>query len=209
MTIANDTFVEGSDTPVTSHTPTGADAGTSWSALIGSATVRGATDDLVDADGGASNALRMTNNLGVQHQVQIDMSFNAGVGAGALVFSGVMGRYSAAGLASYIFTYDWFTGKWILEDGVTSNELTEAYGTPTVVKTLKLDLLTNDQKAYVNGVLKCSLATDRNNTLENGGLKMGNFSGSAAQTVMDNYQSQTLPIASATRKFQRASVLGV
>lgn len=194
MAIANDTYVEGSDTTLTSHAPTGPNAGTSWVSIAGSATVRAATDDIIDSNGSSGNKIRMTNDLGIQHRVQVDIWFGSGVGG--FVFSGVAGRQDVLGTGSYEFTYSWFTGEWILEDGVTSTTLAESYGTDTTVRTMRLDLLTSDQRGFVDNVQKVALTTDTNNTLVNGGIVMGNFTGTAGWTFMDNYQSQTLPATS-------------
>jgi len=191
MPIANDTFVEGSDTALASHTPTGPNAGTSWSQISGAVTVRGATDDCIDNSGGGGNRCRMTNDLGQQHRVQASVSFGADY-SGSFVSGGVDGRIGSAGEFGYEFYYSWSDGKWILDSPTVSNTLTEAWGTPSTPQTLKLDIFNSNEKGYANGVQKVALTTNEVTGQHCGGMVFLNFTGGAGKIIIDNYQSETL-----------------
>src|SRR3990167_10046908 len=97
MAIAGDTFVEGSDVDLSAHTPTGANAGTSWDVLIsgGNIDVIAASDNAHDAASNNGNRYRMTNDLGFDEMdVQADVAF---ISAGALTFPGGVGRGAGRG----------------------------------------------------------------------------------------------------------------
>ena len=184
VAIANDTFVEGSDTTLTSHTPTGTNAGAGWATAAGggTATVRAATDDVVDASGASGNRFRMTTDLG---SAQMNVSAVITSTAAALAFPGVLFRVSSAGSGGE-FTYDSGT-RWYVFDGVTETTATEAW--PGGAVTMLMQNRTGSQRAYVNGALKITVSADNLNTNQYGGLILGNFTGSAGQSSADDFLS--------------------
>src|SRR3990167_10462731 len=108
MAIAGDTFVEGADTALESHTPTGANAGTSWDVLVtgGNIDVIAASDNAQELSSGNGNRYRMTNDLGFDTMdVEASVAF---ISAAALTFPGVVGRVpnSGTGTAGVEFIFD-------------------------------------------------------------------------------------------------------
>lgn len=193
MAKANDTFVEGSDTALTSHTPTGTDAGTGWdfAGAGDAALVRAATDDVRDDNTSQGSRFRMTDDLGDDEMdVQADVSFeNAAIGD--TLFAGPTGRHpSSAGNGSYEFDYDWsvgVNGSWTL----AGDTLDEAWPGGTV--TLKLTIRDNDQRGYADGVQKVSSTSNNGTGNTRGGLLLGNFTGnSSKRSVADNFQANNV-----------------
>lgn len=112
-TIKGDTFVEGSDTVIASHTPTGADAGDDWDLHDGTLTVIAASDDLLSGSGGTSRA-RMNNALsGDNQRCDADGTINTN---GDRV--GVACRYVSTGTDR-----DYYRASFATEDGGPGRQL--------------------------------------------------------------------------------------
>lgn len=186
MAIANDTFVEASDTSLVSHTPTGTDAGAGWAALTSAAaTVRAATDDVIDNNGSEGNRFRMTTDLGsAVMDVQADITRTAA----SFVFPGVLFRISSDFVTFCEFTYD--DTRWYIYDGTNEVFLTESWPGGTV--TMLAQSRTGSQKGYANGTLKVTISADQLNGNHYGGLILGNFSGGAGKSTADNYLSNSV-----------------
>lgn len=187
MARANDTFVEGSDTALASHTPTGTDAGAGWSQIGGAATVLAATDLVVDDNAANGNRARMTTDLGsAQMDVQADVS---SVG-GSFTFPGVMGRVNSAGTERWEFTYDFSGGRWQLADTPNTTTVTFTEAWPGGTNTMKIACRPSNQRGYVNGLEKCA-STANTYAGQFGGIVPGNFNGTTRRHTIDNYVSST------------------
>lgn len=189
MAIAGDTFVEGSDVDLSAHTPTGANAGTSWDVLIsgGNIDVIAASDNAHDAASNNGNRYRMTNDLGFDEMdVQADVAF---ISAGALTFPGVVGRVpnSGTGTAGVEFIFDVSAGGWIIDDNSGTSELLSE-STPVGAKVYKLTIRANDMRGMVDGVEKVSIASNAKTTNTRSGIILGNFAGGAVDRMSaDNF----------------------
>lgn len=186
MAIANDTFVEGVDTALESHTPTGPNAGAGWVALgSGAATVRAVTDDAAEANAANGNRFRMTTDLGTS---QMDVSGDFTAPSAANIFPGVLFRIKSDFTSWGEFIYE--DGQWKISDGTTTVTLTEAWPGGTVL--MFAEIRTNIFKGKVNGVTKVTLNSDLLNTNTFAGIILGNFtSGATGQITIDNYYSES------------------
>src|SRR3989304_3635157 len=99
-----DTFVETSDTNLASHTPTGANPGTSWNVFIGAIIVDGAQDRAEDNNDTAGNRANLTDAMGTdEFDVQGEFT-NPGPFWDLL---GPTGRAASAGvIGQYEFVWD-------------------------------------------------------------------------------------------------------
>lgn len=192
---ANDTFVEAADTTLASHAPTGSGAGAGWDVLVSGASIKviASTDLCQEQSNSNGNRYRMTSDLTSDAMdVQADISTT---GAGT-TFPGVAGRVpnSGTGATGWEFIYDVASGKWNLSDGTTIVTLSESV--PVGVKTYKLSCRASGQTGYVDGVQKCTTASNTKTGNTRGGILLGNFGGGAINTMtLDNYQSAKVAAA--------------
>lgn len=207
---ASDTFVEGGgDVNLTAHTPTGSNPGTSWDVLVagGSILLVAATDLVQDNSGANGNRYRMTDDLtSDEHDVQADVTIVSGA---ANVFGGVMGRVpnSGTGTTGWEFQYDYSGSQWQLTDGTTTINTSEA--APVGAKTYKLSCRNSGQTGYVDGVSKCTTASNTKTGNTRGGILLGNFSSTANRLSADNYVSQAAVAATSRPRLKRMTLMGV
>lgn len=206
MAIANDTFVEASDTALQSHTPTGTDAGAGWSAVSGAALVRGATDDVIDNNVSNGNRYRMTTDLGSGAMI-VQADFTSSGAAGNFLAPGVLFRMNSAGTQYGYFDYDFSlgaNGQYSLYDGTTTVFLDEVWGGGT--KTFQVVVSYTTVTGYVNGVQKLQITSNVNPTNQFAGIQLLNFTGGATgQITCDNFQSMDYKML---RSIPRAALIG-
>lgn len=201
MTIAGDTFVEAGDTTLTSHTPSGANAGTSWAAIVAGslATVIAASDDCLDNNLSSGNRFGIAPALATDEMdVQADFSL---ISSALNVFFGPTGR-NATTASGWEFNHDTNFGgggggTWAISDGTTTVTLTEAWpGNPT---SMKISCRATGQTGYVLSgglwIKKVSTTSNTKTGQKIAGLQLGNFSGTATgRTSADNFMSWDVPV---------------
>ena len=114
--VFNDTFTEGSDTALGSHTP---DVGTGWTVSVGSIDVV-ASSDVARGTSTFSGHRANTDNLSViNYSVSLEV---VTLPAGTYVFAGPRARFgsSSATTGGLEFTYDRGIGGWTLDDTTSS-----------------------------------------------------------------------------------------
>lgn len=206
MAIAGDTFVEGSDTALASHTPTGANAGSGWTQASGAIQVLGASDLAEDNNTGDGNRAGMNNNLGSdQMDVSLDVSFVNAVVADGL-FCGPASRLSSPSstAALYEFIFDWAVG---VNGSYTlgTDTLDEAWPGGTV--TMLLQTRTSDHRGFAGAVEKVSVTTDNGSGNFFSGMLAGNFTGTGTKRSRgDNFLAQSPPTISTQPTNQSVNV---
>jgi hypothetical protein len=203
MTTASDTFVETSNTALTSHTPTGPNAGAGWAAGVGTGLyVNGANDRVQDDGTVVGNRYRMTTSLGSDLQdVQADVT-TAGTG-GEFRSPGVCGRMPSGGGAGvdFVFDHSISNGSWSLSDNVSvSTTTTEAWPGGTVKMRLYIPGNGN-MYGYIDvgagWVLKCTITSNAKSGNNYGGIALINFDGTPDTMSVDNYVSTDVVTAKA------------
>jgi hypothetical protein len=192
MAIAGDTFVEGTDTALSAHTPTGPNAGAGWSIDGADPTVLAATDNVADEGAGRAN---MTTDLGDDEMdVSVELT-NATAADGNAVLYGPRGRCTADPAdVIYEAYYNWITNEWTLDDGLAPASDTAAEAWPGGTVTMLLQIRNSDVRLFVNGTEKCSLTTNSGAGNTRSGLLFGAFSGTQRMRF-DNFQAQSAPAA--------------
>lgn len=184
-----DTFVEGADTLLEAHTPTGPNPGASWSFQNAGdgghqITVRGASDTAEDTAFDSSNQYILNSDLGSDlMEVTMDV-VNLIAGGGCSIRT----RLDQAGFAGWVGGYDFAGGQWLLSDSVgPASTLVEAWPGGTVA--LRMQHLRNGARLFANGVLKLTfLSTDRagNNFA---GVELQNYTAGGPNHRVDNFQA--------------------
>ncbi len=195
MATVADTFVETTDINLSSHTPTGPNAGTSWdvSSAGGNISVNAANDDARD-QGINGNRYRMTDDLGSdQMDVKADVTLLSGLSG---LFPGVSGRVPNSGTgAGWEFVYDTGVGAWSLDDN-SGNVATLSEAAPSGAKRYWLAIRTGEGKGYMDGVLKVTVNANSKSGNTRSGITLGNFSVSSVQTTLDNFEASSfVPLA--------------
>lgn len=196
MTVKGDTFVESTDKALTSHTPTGANAGTSWVVQTGSgsATVRASTDDVSETNAGEGNRFRLSDDLGSDAQ-DVQGNVSVGGGSGDFIFPGIMARLpTGAGTTGIEFTYNQSNGVFELSDGTTSATATAAKPTAGALWRLLIDG-SGVMIGYVGGTEVVRLTSNLKSGNTRAGFMLGNFSGTSGQNVVDNFQASSVSSA--------------
>lgn len=200
MANAGDTFVEGSDTALASHVPTGPYAGSGWTVTLGAINVIGATDLAQDNDTAGGNRGAMNTNIGTEDMdVTLNVSFSGTPVSGDFLAAGPCARLSSPTDSSAIaeFTYDWGTsgGSWLLGASV----LTEAWpgGTVTMLMQCRGPVI----RAYANGVLKITNTQGLGRGNRFAGIALINFNGDAAKRSQGDNFMASAPILPDYTKF--------
>lgn len=198
MAIANDTFVESSDTILTSHTPTGSNAGTSWAAMFGAGqvTILGGTGQATDTNSSNGNRSKMSPDLGYG-EMDVSADFTTNGTSGEFVFFGLIFRIKNDDTEYGEFRFTFGSGspsRYELWNGTTQVMVDEAWGSGT--KTFKVEVRNAGVTAFVNGSQKLQILAENifpNNQMA--GFFLGNFTGSTNRSTVANYQSQGIPPA--------------
>lgn len=185
MADATDTFTEGADTLLTSHT---SDSGHTWALQSGSSgngNVLAATDNVKDNAGNAPNIYSSVTPASAEYDVQLDTT-----GAGDC--SGPSGRVETGTNTSYFAVYNNGASEWRLIERIagvstTLGTATIAGGAPdpaSGVVTVLLEIRTASKKVFLNGVERIShTATDDITAAGKPGIK---FAGVTSDR-MDNW----------------------
>jgi hypothetical protein len=181
--IVQDDFTVGSDTALTSHTPS--DVGTGYTMQVGTMTVLAASDD-VQADSALSGTRAGADDSVGSTDMKVEGDFVYG-GLGTFKFFGVTGRKATAGGAAGVeFTWDKNTGAWNLG----TDSLTEAWPGGTV--NMRLECIGGTCYGYVNDVLKVQDTIAE--TGEYAGFLLGDFDddGGGNGATIDNFLVETV-----------------
>lgn len=175
-----DTFVEGSDTALSSHTATGPNSGFSWSYQSGTWTVISASNDVDSASSEAHNNARADSDLSsADHYSQADVTLAAGTSRDG----GVMVRCAAAADTAYIVlcadssaNYDTILYRNIAGSYTEINDYGDSPGVPTA-RSYKLDVsgstltptrggtpLTGQTDTNITGNVRTGIRAYSNNT---------------------------------------------
>lgn len=211
MAIAGDTFVEASDTALGSHTPTGPNAGTSWTVVSSgsAAKILGGQSKAADDDATGDNDCRMNTDLGSDEMyVQGDL----GHADATFHFPGLSGRYAAAGTSPVVIViYNNDSGQWDLyESGSLRGSYAEAW-TGSPARTVRLEIQSGEIRVYITGVLRITYtATIGGAGNQYAGMGLGNFSSGATGVVtIANYTSGSYPPPGAAPRRSRQMLMGV
>jgi len=177
-----DTFVEGTDSILELHTPTGPNAGTGWTVTNGQIAVRAATDLAEDTDPNASNQYVMNDDLGTDEMdVQADFTEVLNVGR-----RGVRARVSTADAQGWEFSWDTGSGgRWLVSDGTASTTAADSW--PGGAVTIKAEMRTGSGKLYANGVLKVTHSSNLLSGRTRAGITLLNFDLGGTAHQVDNF----------------------
>jgi hypothetical protein len=182
---ASDTFVEGGgNVNLNAHTPTGPNAGTSWSALSGQINVDATSDFAEDINSSAGNRYLMDNDLGFgasDTQAVFTSAGNANTAPGV-----IFGRSNVGG-GNCEAGYDHSAGQWVVDGASTASTATEAWPGGSV--TMLVELRAASITLKIGGVTKVTHNGD-SCTGHYSGLRLLNFSGGAGEGMTaDDYTS--------------------
>lgn len=195
MAIANDTFVEGINTVLELHTPTGPNPGSAWTSVGGAQAVIAAIDKTRGTPV-SGNRFQMDDDLEFdQMDVQIAIDFDVTVIPGDGVFGGPTGRHNTTvpAVAAYEFSYNWNVGvtfgSFVLQDSGGSDAFEEDWGVPTTSQLMLLQIRDNDHRGFADGIEKVSRVTNVGSGDQSGGQFLGSFTG-GINMFGDNYESE-------------------
>ena len=182
--IVQDAFTVGSDTALTSHTPT--DAGTGYTMQSGTMTVQAASDDVIADSATTGHRAGADDSVGdTDMKVEGDFTFTAN---GSLKFFGVAGRKATAGGSANV--------ELVYDHGVAAYTLgTDSYSftwTGTATVNLRLECIGGTCYGYVDDVLRVQDTIAESGTYA--GFVLGDFDddGGGTGATMDNFLVETV-----------------
>jgi len=201
MVKAYDDFTVGTaDVDLASHTPTGPNAGTGWTALFSAGiTVRSVENDTQATTNANGNRYKADTDLGIDEMdVQIDIKFISTVDTGNSVSGGPHSRVDTQ--AAYEYIYSWTTGvtfgSFTIKDTDGEDATEEEWVTPEDPKTLRIETRTSDQRGFAADVGSPLLQKSaRTSNLKPGvnfaGFQLLDFSGEVDPVFGDNFISRS------------------
>lgn len=189
-TIVSDTFTEASDTLLTNHTPDIGGTWVKWSINTRDGLVREATDDLVPGDSSSSSAgfFNQASPSSAEYWVQADISGNTDGNLCGLLGRGTGNTFYQAFFE--ITAGDWSLQKVIAGAGTGLGSYTGDSLSPSVTRTIKLELFDASKKVYIDTVERISSADNAITATNYGGLR-GRTVG-----LMDDFLVQEESVAS-------------
>lgn len=171
-----DTFTEGSDTALASHS---LDSGEGWTAYVGAMEVQASVGYVLADNASAGNRFRVDTALGARVIVEADVELQGG----SFTFPGIMARATSASSGEMVeFLYDVGSGSWSLTEVDSTPAVAQtdsaADTAPSGIVTMRLVIDGTSAIGYADGVQKVSLTLGDALTGQYVGLTLGNFDGS-------------------------------
>jgi hypothetical protein len=179
----SDTLTDTNGVAIAAHTPTGPNAGTSWTLEAGAFVFQSSA--LVDNATGVTNRCLFDSLSGDQMDVECEFRYNLDSGS-----PGVIARGSTTtGIELYYRRNVQLLG---LRDSTGSPILEVSAPLPAIGTWFKLRLVcrTGLMLGFMDGDLKVTLATDARSGQTKPGIMIGNFSASAQTASARNFKSQ-------------------
>jgi hypothetical protein len=191
--VAADDFSEAADVILSSHQPTGANAGSGWVVHLADPNLFVNTNGkVVENFSGNGSWYKMNNNLG-SDQMDVEADFTSSANAREDVYFGLLGRLPVSVdntnsvRTYYRYNYGGGDGAWVLEDGSSS---ATSYGSwPGGIVNMRLEIRTGSTKLYVNGVQKLSINNPQFSGQKYAGIIVGNTTGVSGKVNIDDYLS--------------------
>ena len=190
--IFGDTFVEGTDTAIASHTPTGPNAGTSWVVNGGGFTIIAADDRASNANTNDEDIAHLSDSLSGDDQYaqgDVDNIVNK--------FGGTACRVAASAETYYLSLYNpsttYIIGKMITNSTTTLVNVTGTDNGGTGL--LRFEVNGNDKTLKLAGVTEATESVDT--AITTGVLAgiYGRFGGGANRARIDNFEMADLAAA--------------